>query len=380
MRVLVAMSGGVDSSVVACLLKKQGHDVVGVRFQLWQDPLAPAITKVLPTKCCDAQTLARARNVCKRLGIPLHTLDLQEDFKCTVIDPFLAAYRSGLTPNPCVLCNRSFKFKHLLTLAKKLTCDKVATGHYARIVRRQGGFALLEASDKSKDQSYFLSRLTQKELSATLLPLGTRSKRETYALAKAFRIAVDPVHYRESQDICFVPEKSPAAFLRRYITNATRGPIRTLDGNKLGTHQGIPFYTIGQRRGLRIGGQRRPVHVVTIDQKNNTIFVAPSRALLTNNVSIHSLAFTRKQPRKNRPVRCTARIRARSRKVRGTLTFSHHTGLFRFDHPVSAATPGQAIVLYSGQEIIGGGLISANNSHSRRQKTTTSARITRRSL
>jgi tRNA-specific 2-thiouridylase len=358
-RILVAMSGGVDSSVAACLLREQGHDVIGVRFQLWQDPLAPAITKVLPTKCCDAQSLARAQSVCRNLAIPFHTLDLQDAFKCTVVEPFIKAYRSGRTPNPCVLCNRSFKLHHLLAFAKKLKCDKVATGHYARIVRRSGGFALLEATDKMKDQSYFLSRLTQKELSRTVLPLGTKTKKETYMLAKKFRISLDPLSYRESQDLCFIPEKSPAAFLRRYITDVAPGPIKTLDDRIVGTHDGLPFYTIGQRKGLKIGGQSTPVHVLSIDQKSNTIFVASSRALLKNDIHVMSLNFTRGIPAENRKIRLSARIRARSRKERGTFVFRGATGLFRFDHPVRAATTGQALVLYRGQEIVGCGLITA---------------------
>jgi len=358
MRVLVAMSGGVDSSVVACLLKEQGHDVIGVRFQLWQDPLAPAITRVLPTKCCDAQTLARARRVCEALGIPLHTLDLETAFKYQVVDPFLAVCRSGQTPNPCVLCNRSFKFAHLLALARKLKCDKVATGHYARIVRRQGGFALLEAIDRTKDQSYFLARLSQKELAKTLLPLGTKTKRQTFALAKRFKIPLDPASYKESQDLCFIPEKSPAQFLRRHITDATPGPFKTWDGTTVGMHEGIPFYTIGQRRGLQIGGQKNPLHVVSIDQKNNTIFVAPSSALYANEVRVHSINFTRQPLQGKMGIPLSARIRARAEKKRGTFIVSHHQGLFRFISPVSAVTPGQVLVLYRGKEIVGSGLIA----------------------
>lgn len=358
MRILVAMSGGVDSSVVACLLKEQGHDVIGVRFQLWQDPLAPAITQVLPTKCCDAQSLARARSVCKKNSIPLHILDLQDSFKCKVVDPFIAAYRKGITPNPCVLCNRTFKFMHLLKLAKKLQCDKVATGHYARIVRRNNEFALLEAKDTIKDQSYFLARLTQKELSRTILPLGSLLKSETYKLAKRYEIPIEPFIYKESQDLCFIPEKSPDAFLRRYIPDALCGPIKTLDGKRIGTHNGLPFYTIGQRRGLHIGGQKNPVHVVSIDQKSNTLFVAESRALLNNEVRVIMLSFTREVPLKRETIRLAARIRAQSKKGTGVLTFSLHKGLFRFHKPVLSITPGQTIVLYRGREIIGCGIIA----------------------
>lgn len=357
------MSGGVDSSVVACLLHSQGHEVIGVRFQLWQDPLAPAIAKVLPTKCCDTQTITRARAVCNRLGIPLHTVNLEHAFKCAVVDPYLKAHRKGLTPNPCLLCNRSFKFRHLLALARKLKCDKVATGHYARIMRRSKGYALLEAADCSKDQSYFLARLTQKELARTLFPLGSITKRKTYALAKKFSVPIDSVSYRESQDLCFFPEKSPAAFLRRHITNAKRGPIKTLDGTIVGMHDGVPFYTVGQRRGLKIGGQKSPQYVTRIDQKNNTIFMAPSRALLSKHVSVCSLSFTRKRPRAGTVLRLSARIRAQTSKERGTFTFRGTTGLFTFLKPVRAPTPGQALVLYRGLEIIGSGRIASAEGH-----------------
>jgi len=336
------------------------------------------MTKVLPTKCCDAQSLARARSVCNKLAIPLHTLSLEKEFKCEVVDPFIEAYRSGLTPNPCVLCNRSFKFRHLLALAKKLKCDRVATGHYARIVRRNGSYALLEAKDKTKDQSYFLSRLTQKELSRTLLPLGVRTKRETYALAKQFQIPLDPVHYKESQDLCFVPEKSPAAFLRRYIRNARHGPIKTLDGTIVSRHEGLPFYTIGQRKGLKVGGQKCPMHVINIDQKSNTIFVAPSRALLVTSVYVKSLVFTRSTLPQYRRTKLTARIRARSRKEHGIFTFCVKSGLFRFNHPVYAATPGQALVLYRGNEIIGSGIITAKPQRMKAREIKESAKIAHR--
>ncbi|MFH0851317.1 MAG: tRNA 2-thiouridine(34) synthase MnmA, partial [Candidatus Peregrinibacteria bacterium] len=288
-----------------------------------------------------------------------------DDFKCSVVDPFIAAYRKGLTPNPCVLCNRTFKFKHLLALAKKLKCDRVATGHYAKIIRKNGCAALLEAADKKKDQSYFLARLTQKELSRTLLPLGTKTKRETYLLAKKFHIPLDFKNYKESQDLCFIPEKSPARFLRRYITDAKPGFFKTLQGERVGKHEGLAFYTIGQRKGLKIGGQDAPVHVVSVDQKNNTIFVAHARALQSTEICVCSLVFTRTLLRKNRTIRLSARIRSRSEKTRGTFTFRGSTGLFRFDHPVLAATPGQALVLYHEQEIVGSGLI-VTESHGRK--------------
>src|SRR3989344_2985012 len=218
MRILVAMSGGIDSSVVAHILKEQGHDVVGVRFTLWTDPLAPPLAQVLPSKCCDAQSIARAHRVAKNLGITLHILDLKEEFKREVVDPFLNGYREGLTPNPCVGCNRTIKFGRLLEFADQLGCKKLATGHYARVTReipitksqspnksqisnlKSKIFHLLEALDTAKDQSYYLYGLTQEQLSRVMFPLGTMFKRDVYELAKKFDIPYDEHSYRESQD------------------------------------------------------------------------------------------------------------------------------------------------------------------------------------
>lgn len=379
MKILVALSGGVDSSVAACLLTQQGHEVIGVRFTLWQDPLAPALSQVLPTKCCDAQTLMRARSVTDQLKIPYHTVDLQEEFKCAVVDPFLAASRKGLTTNPCVLCNRNFKMHHLLNMAKKFSCDRVATGHYARIIKkctsatslpprgerpsegskkRQCHYSLLEAKDRTKDQSYFLSRLTQKELSKTLLPLGNLTKKQTFALAKKFKIPLSRETYRESQDLCFFPEKSPAAFLRRHITNARPGPIKTLDGFVVGTHEGLPFYTVGQRKGLHIGGRKTPVYILRKEQKSNTIFVAPLRETFASDVAIFSLSFTGISLPANVPVSVQVRIRSQGQKVKGIFTRNGTRGHFRSATPLPGITPGQALVLYRGMEILGSGMIA----------------------
>ncbi|ALM09750.1 MAG TPA: tRNA 2-thiouridine(34) synthase MnmA [Candidatus Peribacter riflensis] len=362
MRILVAMSGGVDSSVVACLLKEQGHDVIGVNLELWHDPLAPADAQILSSKCCTTQTRSRMRTVAKNLGIPLHILSLEEQFKSVVVDPFLAACRRGLTPNPCVLCNRTFKFAHMLILAKSLHCDAVATGHYARVTRRKlkdGKIvsALIEAKDKMKDQSYFLHRLTQKELKHAVFPLGNLQKTEVFALAKRFGIPFDRTTYRESQDLCFFPEKSPAAFLRRHIRDAKGGPITLLSGTVVGQHEGLPFYTIGQRRGLNVGGQKAPVYVVQKEQKNCSIVVAPLGAELQSSIEISSLTFTLEPLSKGRRHQLTARIRAKARKVHGVFIHNGQRGLFHFDRPVSAVTPGQSLVLYRGQEVLGGGII-----------------------
>lgn len=362
MKILVAMSGGIDSSVVAHLLCEEGHEVIGVRFQLWQDPLAPSMAKVLPTKCCDTQSIARAHAVAKKLGITLHTVRLEIPFKRMIVDPFLAAYRRGLTPNPCVLCNRIFKFAELLKLADAFGCDKVSTGHYARIVVKEDEngnsySALMEAKDKGKDQSYYLYRLSQEQLCRVLLPLGTKTKRSVYALAERYGIPLERMSYRESQDLCFFPEKSPSAFLRRYITAAKPGPIKTSDGTIIGRHDGLPFYTVGQRRGLKVGGQASPLYVLRKEQKNNTIIMAPIGAEKQSRATISDLTFTHAIPRKAQGRCCTARMRSFGEKLRGTFRWRGDHGVFSFEKSTPGLTPGQSLVLEDGEEILGGGII-----------------------
>ncbi len=296
MRILVAMSGGIDSSVVAHLLKKQGHDVVGVRFHLWMDPKAPALAQLLPTKCCTTQSINRAATVAKALGIPLHTVDIAKEFKKKIVDQFLRDYAAGLTPNPCILCNRTIKHATLMKLMNKYKCDKVATGHYARVKcssnkSGKGVCHLLEARDKKKDQSYYLSGLSQEELKSTVFPLGELLKSEVYTLAKKFKVPVSDA-YRESQDLCFFPEKGPKDFLRRYLKSTKKGDIVKRDGTVVGEHTGIPFYTIGQRRGLGIGGLKIPLEVVGKDLKRNRLIVAEKEQERCSAVRLTNLRFT----------------------------------------------------------------------------------------
>jgi len=359
MRILLAMSGGIDSSVVAHLLKEHGHELVGVRFTLWSDPLAPAMAQILPSKCCNAQTAARAKSVASTLGIPYHIRDLEEEFKREVVDPFLNDYQKGLTPNPCVRCNRTIKFGKLLEIADELGCEKIATGHYARVKRgRDTQYHLLEAIDKAKDQSYYLYGLTQEQLSRVLFPLGTMHKHEVYALAEHYSIPFERSSYRESQDLCFFPEKTPSAFLKRHLQDKLQeGSITRRDGTIVGTHKGLPMYTVGQRRGLGIGGLKIPLEIVQKNCSNNTLVVAEQGTEKISAIHITDIRWVSWQPPQDRAISFTCRTRSLSPKRSGEFHYQGMEGIFQFSAPQPPHAPGQHIVLYQGEEIVGGGVI-----------------------
>ncbi|MDD3897259.1 MAG: tRNA 2-thiouridine(34) synthase MnmA [Candidatus Peribacteraceae bacterium] len=359
MRILVALSGGVDSSVAAHLLKQAGHDLIGVRFLLWTDPDAPAAAQILPSKCCNPQTIHRANTVAQHLGFPLHHVDIREEFKEKVVDHFLAEYQAGNTPNPCVLCNRVIKFAKLLELADELGCDKVATGHYARIEQQGDAYRLLEAVDKRKSQSYFLYSLSQETLARALFPLGTMRKEDVIALGRTLGIPL-PTQYEESQDVCFYPEKEPQAFLRRHLPGIQPGDIRDRHGTKVGMHKGLPFYTIGQRKGLGVGGLKVPLHVVEKDKGTNTVFVAPSGADLELVIEANDLRLIHGTPQDLQRKACEVRVCSQGKKHRGKLQISAEKLRVTLEAPIRGIAPGQAIVLSRGDEILGGATICAS--------------------
>lgn len=364
MRILVALSGGIDSSVVAHLLREQGHELIGVQFTLWSDPLAPPLAEVLPSKCCNAQTAYRARKVADDLGIPLHILDLETEFKREVVDPFLEGYRKGLTPNPCIGCNRMIKFGKLLEMADDLRCEKLATGHYARTAmeRLPDGSErtlLLEAADRDKDQSYYLYGLNQDQLSRVIFPLGSMLKKGVFALAKHFGVPYEEQSYRESQDLCFFPEKSPEAFLKRHLYDALHpGKIVRRDGTVVGTHEGLPLYTIGQRRGLGVGGLKIPLEVVQKDYSENRIIVSEKGSERINSIDIENIQWVSWKPSEDEETSFECRVRSLSPRKSGTLRYGGSTGTFFFDAPETHQAPGQSLVLYRGEEVVGGGIMS----------------------
>lgn len=363
MRILIALSGGIDSSTVAYLLSEQGHELIGVRFTLWSDPLAPPLAQVLPSKCCNTQNIARAGTVARSLGMPMHILDMEEEFKRGVVDPFLEGYREGRTPNPCIGCNRTVKFGRLLELADRLGCDKLATGHYARLATEQHADGssrtlLLEAVDQSKDQSYYLYGLSQEQLKRVCFPLGAMHKSDVYALASRYGIPYEADSYRESQDLCFFPEKSVQPFLKRHLQDALKpGPMIRRDGTVIGRHNGLPLYTVGQRRGLGIGGLKIPLEVVGKDPHTNSLIVADRGSEAVSAIELDDMRWVSWEAPESEETNFECRIRSLSARLPGRLERRGTCGRFMFAVPQPPPAPGQALVLYRGEEVVGGGII-----------------------
>lgn len=344
MKIAIAMSGGVDSSVAAALLKQEGHDVFGVTMQLTDDSNSQDAIK-------------NARKVTQKLGIFHHIINLQDIFTHTVVENFCQEYSLGNTPNPCVLCNKYIKFGILWDKAKELGTDFLATGHYARIDKKGNGkFLLKKGKDTRKDQSYFLCQLTQEQLKRTLFPLGNLTKVKVKLIAQEMGL---PTTTRpESQEICFVTDNDHAAFLRDNMQEKIKpGPILDQQGKVLGQHQGIMFYTVGQRKGLGITAST-PLYVTAIDPARNAVIVGSKEQTYANELvadNVNWIAITMPQ----KPIRIKARIRYRHAEadaIVGSLDETHVHA--KFNKPQIAITPGQAVVFYDGDNLIGGGRIT----------------------
>ena len=352
MKILIAMSGGVDSSVAAKLLCDAGNECIGCTMKLF-DNCDAGLSR--SRTCCSLDDIEDARSVAFSLGMRYYVFNFKDDFREKVIKKFASAYLAGQTPNPCIDCNRYMKFDKLYERARLLGCDKIATVHYARIEFDGEKYMLKKARDESKDQSYVLYMLTQEQLAHTLFPLGELIKSETRAIAEASKLT--NAQKPDSQDICFVPDGDYAAAIER-LTGKTSAPGNFIDtdGNVLGTHRGITHYTIGQHRGLGLALPERR-YVCKIDAGSGTVTLGSGTELYSREVLVRDFNWISGEAPSG-PIRCSAKIRYRQPEQAANVEpLSENEALIRFDTPQRAVTPGQSAVLYDDDTVLGGGII-----------------------
>jgi tRNA-specific 2-thiouridylase len=348
------MSGGVDSSTTAALLQQQGYDVVGLTLKLWPQECAERAQD----RCCGPEAVADARAVCHRLGIPFYLVDRAEEFKRAVILPFAAEYRAGRTPNPCILCNQQVKFDALIARARLLGAEHIATGHYARVESdpATGRHLLRRGRDRQRDQSYFLFSLAQRHLCCTLFPLGELTKNQTRDLARAHRLKT--ADKAGSMEICFVPDNDYGRFLQETsLVQKHGGEIVDQQGRILGRHEGVEFFTIGQRRGLRVAAAE-PLYVIGLDASANRVVVGPASALSRAVFRVERCNWI---PFAEPPASFAAQAQIRYRALGTDATVvpgQEGTAEVRLHAPQRAVTPGQACVFYREDLVVGGGWIT----------------------
>ncbi|MCM8779059.1 MAG: tRNA 2-thiouridine(34) synthase MnmA [Candidatus Omnitrophica bacterium] len=351
-RVLVAMSGGVDSAVSAYLLKDDGYEIIGATIKFWSKEICGFDT---PRACCNLKSIEDCRLIAERIKIPYYVFNLEKEFKKEVIDYFIEEYLRGHTPNPCIVCNEKIKWGYFLKKAKEIGADFIATGHYAQVVysKEEKRFLLKEASDKEKDQSYVLFSLNQNLLAQTIFPLGNYKKSAVRNLAK--RIGLPVYDKRESQDICFIPGRDKKEFFKKFIPEIKPGPILNKEGKVLGEHKGIVFYTLGQREGLGISGQK-PLYVIKIDAQNNALIVGDKKEAMSQRLEAKNLNWIVDKPEGE--LNLEVRIRYRHPKSPAVVISQKDNSVeVVFQTPQFAVTPGQAVVFYKDDLVLGGGWI-----------------------
>ncbi|RDY24782.1 tRNA 2-thiouridine(34) synthase MnmA [Romboutsia maritimum] len=355
-KVMIGMSGGVDSSVAAYLLKKQGYDVIGVTMKLWQDDDDDLIEN--EGGCCSLAAVEDARRVAEKIGIPFYVLNFRDVFKEKVIDYFIDEYLNGRTPNPCIACNKHIKFDDFYKKARQIGCDYVATGHYAKIEKDEetGRYFLKKSITDKKDQTYALYNMTQEQLEHTLLPIGDYEKDKVREIAK--EMGMDVYNKPDSQEICFVKDNDYANYVKKHSKKRIEeGYFVDTKGNVLGKHKGIVNYTIGQRKGLGIAFGK-PMFVVDIDSKKNTVILGSNedifnKELIATDVNLINIDEIKE------PIRVQAKIRYSAKPADATV-YKHEEDSIRivFDEPQRAMTKGQSVVMYIGDVVVGGGIIS----------------------
>lgn len=359
-RVLVAMSGGIDSSVAAVMLKEQGYEVIGITMKTWDYTTAGGSKK--ETGCCSLDAMNDARNIAVKMGAPHFILDIREEFGNYVINHFTEEYLAGRTPNPCVLCNTHIKWDALLKRADKLDCAFIATGHYANIRQENGRFVISKGKDKNKDQSYALWGISQESLSRTIFPLGnlTKSAIRAFAQERGFH---DLLRKSESYEICFVPDNDYRGFLKRRIEgleeNMKGGEFVLEDGTVVGHHEGYPFYTVGQRKGLGIA-LGYPVYVTAIQPNKNRVVLGTFDELARDGMYVNKLSMVKYADLNGQKVDTITKVRYNDRGTPAVIEQAGDTMKVFFGKGVHAVAPGQAAVFYEGEDVIGGGWIASS--------------------